>query len=491
MLRRSSNRTQTQNNENTNQVSKSKPVVDSNPQRYTQSGSSIPNTALNTTSRTVLGIVPENALNSQNISQQSQFQSSQSESSSYKQQQQQQQQTQQLKTKIPVLVDTNQSHNSSIPKSDDILESTNITHYDQENFQSYSHDHGHDHDLDPHHHIHHEIDDDEDENADVDVDVDEDEDEDDVLADEEDDDLLYNEPLSPILNDSIRLEIDRVYTRFSRDTLDPNDEDTYDVTMVAEYGNRIFNYLHSLEIKYKPNARYIEEVQDDLLWEHRATLMDWLVQLHSRFNLLPETLYLAVNIIDRFLSKKTISLSRFQLCGAVALFLAAKYEEINVPTVSQMVYMVGNQYPRESFLRAERFMVEVLGFEFGWPGPMSFLRRGSKADDYDNEIRTLAKYFLEITIMDSRFVSSPPSWLAAGAQFLARRMLGRGDWTEAHIYYTGYTAEQLVPLAEVLEECCMSSETHHRTIFQKYSERRFKRSACYVQEYLHELYGTN
>lgn len=305
------------------------------------------------------------------------------------------------------------------------------------------------------------------------------------------DDLIYNEPLSPVLTDSIKKEIDRIYSKFSRDTLDPNDEDTYDVTMVAEYGNRIFNYLHSLEIRYKPNPRYIEEVQDDLLWEHRATLMDWLVQLHSRFNLLPETLYLAVNIIDRFLSKKTISLSRFQLCGAVALFIAAKYEEINVPTVSQMVYMVGNQYPRESFLRAERFMVEVLGFEFGWPGPMSFLRRGSKADDYDNEIRTLAKYFLEITIMDARFVSSPPSWLAAGAQFLSRRMLGRGDWTEAHIYYTGYTAEQLVPLAEILEECCISTETHHRTIFQKYSERRFKRSACYVQEYLHELYGVN
>lgn len=451
MLRRSSVKPQVANDENNSQISKSKskPPSDANAaqkQNLNQPSATYPS-AGTTRSRTVLGVVPDNALNSQQ-NHNHQFPASQND----------QQSSQQLKSKIPVLVD-NQSISKSSPESDDIMETSNLlegnyeSHNDQENFGLESNV--------------------EDEDEDV------------------EDDLIYNEPLSPVLTDSIKKEIDRVYSKFSRDTLDPNDEDTYDVTMVAEYGNRIFNYLHSLEIRYKPNPRYIEEVQDDLLWEHRATLMDWLVQLHSRFNLLPETLYLAVNIIDRFLSKKTISLSRFQLCGAVALFIAAKYEEINVPTVSQMVYMVGNQYPRESFLRAERFMVEVLGFEFGWPGPMSFLRRGSKADDYDNEIRTLAKYFLEITIMDARFVSSPPSWLAAGAQFLSRRMLGRGDWTEAHIYYTGYTAEQLVPLAEILEECCISTETHHRTIFQKYSERRFKRSACYVQEYLHELYGVN
>lgn len=306
----------------------------------------------------------------------------------------------------------------------------------------------------------------------------------------ESDDYSFNQPLSPIMSLKIEQEIDRVYTKFSRTELDPNDEDTYDCTMVAEYGNRIFNYLHELEIKYKPNPRYVEQIQKDLCWEHRSTLMDWLVQLHSRFNLLPETLFLAVNIIDRFLSKKTISLSRFQLCGAVALFIAAKYEEINVPTVSQMVYMVSNQYPRDAFLRAERFMVEVLGFEFGWPGPMSFLRRGSKADDYDAEVRTLAKYFLEITIMDSRFVSSPPSWLAAGAQYLSRRMLARGEWSEAHVYYTGYTAEQLEPLALYFEHCCLNAESHHKSIYQKYSERRFKRASLYANQYVRELYNS-
>lgn len=137
---------------------------------------------------------------------------------------------------------------------------------------------------------------------------------------------------------------------------------------------------------------------------------------------------MAVNYIDRFLSVKIVSIGKLQLVGATALLLAAKYEEINCPSIQEIVYMVDGGYTQEEILKAERFMLSMLNFELGWPGPMSFLRRVSKADDYDSEIRTLAKYFLEVTVMDERFVASPPSFLAAGAQCLARTMLGKGGW---------------------------------------------------------------
>ena len=159
--------------------------------------------------------------------------------------------------------------------------------------------------------------------------------------------------------------------------------------------------------------------------------MDWIVQVHHRFNLLPETLYLCVNYIDRFLSCKVVSLGKLQLVGATAIFIAAKYEEIDCPSVQEIVYMVDGGYTSDEILKAERFMLSMLQFELGWPGPMSFLRRISKADDYDLETRTLAKYFLEITIMDERFVGSPPSYVAAGAHCLARMMLKKGAWVRS------------------------------------------------------------
>lgn len=298
----------------------------------------------------------------------------------------------------------------------------------------------------------------------------------------DDDDEDYHRPMEPKWNSTIFKELQTVTKKFARNTLDENDEDTFDVTMVAEYAPEIINYLHELENRLMPNPLYMEN-QDELKWEMRSVLIDWVVQVHSRFNLLPETLFLTVNYIDRFLSKRKVSLSRFQLVGAVALFIAAKYEEINCPTVQEVAYMADNAYSVDDFLKAERFMIDVLEFDMGWPGPMSFLRRTSKADDYDYETRTLAKYFLEITIMDSRYVASPPSWLAAGAHYLARRLLNKGHWTEAHVFYSGYTEVQLRPLAEQLLENCRHAEATHKAIYEKYQERRYRKSSSFVQDY--------
>lgn len=297
---------------------------------------------------------------------------------------------------------------------------------------------------------------------------------------------LQHIPMKPIWSNSCVNEVKYVIQKYSRTTLDEDDEDTYDATMVAEYAPEIFNYLHELEHKYTPDGYYMDH-QSELKWEMRSVLMDWVVQVHSRFNLLPETLFLTVNYIDRFLSKRQVSLTRFQLVGAVALFIAAKYEEINCPTVQEISYMADNAYPIDDLLKAERFMIDVLDFDMGWPGPMSFLRRISKADNYDYETRTLAKYFLEITIMDSRFVASPPSWLAAGSHYLSRKLLGRGDWTELHVFYSGFTERQVRPLAEVLLENCRYAERNHKAIFDKYKERRYRKSALFVQDYFNSL----
>ncbi len=190
--------------------------------------------------------------------------------------------------------------------------------------------------------------------------------------------------------------------------------------------------------------------QTEIQWSMRSVLMDWLVQVHHRFCLLPETLFLTVNYIDRFLSVKVVSLGKLQLVGATALFVAAKYEEINCPSVQEIVYMVDSGYSMDEILKAERFMLSMLHFELGWPGPMSFLRRISKADDYDLETRTLAKYFLEITIMDERFVSSTPSFLAAGAHCISRLFLAKGEWVSESICWERLfmlTVARLLPMS--------------------------------------------
>jgi hypothetical protein len=251
--------------------------------------------------------------------------------------------------------------------------------------------------------------------------------------------------LVPKMNPKVKKELlaAKGFIESSR-TLEEIEDEAWDMSMVAEYGDEIFDYMRDLEvsichtltcrfakrsqqIKMQPSAHYMD-FQTEIQWSMRSVLMDWLVQVHCRFGLLPETLFLCVNFIDRFLTCKVVSLGKLQLVGATAIFVAAKYEEINCPSVQEIVYMVDGGYSVDEILKAERFMLSMLSFELGWPGPMSFLRRISKADDYDLETRTLAKYFLELTIMDERFLGSTPSFLAAGAHCLSRMMLKKGCW---------------------------------------------------------------
>jgi len=275
------------------------------------------------------------------------------------------------------------------------------------------------------------------------------------------------------------LEAARIFVEANRSDEDVEDE-SWDTSMVAEYGEEIFEYMHALEERMKPNASYMDH-QAEIQWSMRSVLMDWMVQVHNRFTLLPETLFLAVNYVDRFLSCKVVSLGKLQLVGATALFVAAKYEEINCPSVQEIVYMVDGAYTADEVLKAERFMLSMLQFELGWPGPMSFLRRISKADDYDLETRTLSKYFLEITIMDERFVGCAPSFLSAGAHCLARFMLKKGDWSQAHVHYAGYTLTQLRHLISVMVECCDNPQKHHAAVYEKYTDKRYKRASIFVE----------
>ena len=216
------------------------------------------------------------------------------------------------------------------------------------------------------------------------------------------------------------------------DVPDLDAEDVDDPLMVAEYVNEIFDYLLKLEIATLPNANYMDN-QPELEWKMRGILVDWLLEVHTRFRLLPETLFLAVNIIDRFLSCKVVQLDRLQLVGVTAMFIASKYEEVLSPHVQNFRHVADDGFTEEEILSAERFVLAALDYDLSYPNPMNFLRRISKADNYDIQTRTIGKYLLEISCLDHRFLAHPPSQVAAAAMYLARMVLDRGDWVSLYL----------------------------------------------------------
>ena len=63
-----------------------------------------------------------------------------------------------------------------------------------------------------------------------------------------------------------------------------------------------------------------------------------------------ETLFLTVNLIDRFLAKQTVARKKLQLVGLVAMLLACKYEEVSVPVVSDLIHIADRAYTRKDIL---------------------------------------------------------------------------------------------------------------------------------------------
>lgn len=174
--------------------------------------------------------------------------------------------------------------------------------------------------------------------------------------------------------------------------------------------------------------------QKDLAWKMRGILTDWLIQVHMRFRLLPETLFLAVNIIDRFLSSRVVSLAKLQLVGITCMFVAAKVEEIVAPSAQNFLYCADSSYTEGEILQAEKYILKTLEWSMNYPSPIHFLRRVSKADDYNVQVRTVAKYLMEIECVEWRLIGSPPSMLAAASIWLARLILGKEEWVSITSY---------------------------------------------------------
>jgi hypothetical protein len=295
------------------------------------------------------------------------------------------------------------------------------------------------------------------------------------VEDENDQSLAAEQDILPVESEPKRPRVD-----YTWHDLDSGDAD--DPLMVSEYVNEIFEYLHELELKTLPDANYLQ-MQRNLRPKMRSILVDWLVEVHLKFKLLPETLYLAVNIMDRFLSKELVQVDRLQLLATGALFIAAKYEEVYSPSIKNYAYVTDGAFTEEEILGAERFILEILNFNMSFPNPMNFLRRISKADDYDVNTRTIGKYLLEITFIDHKFIGYMPSMCAAAAMFISRKMIGKDQWTGDLIHYSGgYKVRDMAQIVYMIMDYLVSPIVHEE-FFKKYASKKFMKVSILARQW--------
>ncbi|XP_053736889.1 G2/mitotic-specific cyclin-B1-like [Synchiropus splendidus] len=261
------------------------------------------------------------------------------------------------------------------------------------------------------------------------------------------------------------------------------DADDYDNTMLcSEYVKDIYKYMRQLEEEQSVRPDYLKG--QEVTGTMRAILIDWLVQVSMKFRLLQETMYMAVGLIDRFLQEHPVSKKHLQLVGVTAMFLASKYEEIYPPEIGDFAHVTDSAYTTAQIRETEMTFLRVLRFQLGRPLPLQFLRRASKICEVTAEQHTLAKYLLELTMVDYDMVHFPPSMVASAALALTLKITDAGEWDATLTHYMGYTAESLTPvMAHIAKNVVKVNKglTKHMAVKAKYSSSRQLRIATISQ----------
>mmetsp|Transcript_109966 Transcript_109966/g.350182 ORF Transcript_109966/g.350182 Transcript_109966/m.350182 type:complete len:369 (+) Transcript_109966:106-1212(+) len=192
----------------------------------------------------------------------------------------------------------------------------------------------------------------------------------------------------------------------------------------AEYVPDMLSQLFSKELEYMARPEYMT-TQIELNARMRSVLIDWLVEVHADYRMKPDTLFLAVSLIDRYLSRKSVQRSRLQLIGVVALLAASKFEELHPPKVSNLVYIADNAYTKAEILRTECTFLAALGFEVMSPTCVHFFDYFQRLNGCDAFQLALTQYILELSLLDTRMLRHEPSRVAAAALLLSNELTGR------------------------------------------------------------------
>ncbi|XP_008058559.1 cyclin-A1 [Carlito syrichta] len=247
-----------------------------------------------------------------------------------------------------------------------------------------------------------------------------------------------------------------------------------DVVNVTEYAEEIHQYLREAEIRYRPKAHYMRK-QPDITEGMRTILVDWLVEVGEEYKLQAETLYLAVNFLDRFLSCMSVLKGKLQLVGTAAILLASKYEEIYPPEVDELVYITDDTYTKRQLLRMEQLLLKVLAFDLTAPTTNQFLLQYLRRQGVCIRTENLAKYVAELSLLEADpFLKYLPSLIAAAAYCLANYTVNRHFWPESLAAFTGYSLSEIVPCLSELHKACL--DVPHRpqqAIREKYKASKY------------------
>ncbi|CAN6674248.1 hypothetical protein TRVA0_051S00144 [Trichomonascus vanleenenianus] len=244
----------------------------------------------------------------------------------------------------------------------------------------------------------------------------------------------------------------------------------------AEYHSDILKHMRSMEESTAPNASMIDQ-QPEITWYMRPYLIDMLIDYHHHYRLQPETLYLAVNLVDRYCSMRIIYQRHYQLVGLTALWIASKYEDkkSRTPTKSDLRKMCMDNYEEDMFVQMELHILSTIGWSIGHSTVESFLKLSLGADNLTTSVAAVSSFLGEVSLYSKAFMEFLPSTIASSAHTLALIILG------FYPAVPSFVSKQVLECIQLLKE---AMKTPSAALVRKYSSKQHFEAAIIVEEYV-------
>ncbi|KAB1201768.1 G2/mitotic-specific cyclin-1 [Morella rubra] len=285
---------------------------------------------------------------------------------------------------------------------------------------------------------------------------------------------MFLEPTEAVSSATDEMEEVEMEDIVEEPVIDIDSCDAKNPLAVVDYIEDLHAYYRKMESFSCVSPNYMEQ-QSDINERMRSILIDWLIEVHDKFELMNETLFLTVNIIDRFLSKQTVVRKKLQLVGLVALLLACKYEEVSVPIVGDLILISDKAYTRKEVLDMESLMLNTLQFNMSVPTPYVFMRRFLKAAQSEKKLEQVSFFLIELSLVECEMLKFPPSLLAAAAVYAALSTLyGVQQWSKTCEWHTSYSEDQLLECSRQMVGFHQKAATGKLTgVHRKYCTSKF------------------
>ena len=184
----------------------------------------------------------------------------------------------------------------------------------------------------------------------------------------------------------------------------------------------------------------------------RGILFDWLLDLHCKFKMFPETLYTVTMLVDRFLMVRDIPKEKLQLVGTAAFFIAAKYEETyQVPELDDLVHFAARTFTKQEIIKMEAEIIQELNFDLVTITSFRFFEPLGKLSKMDSKNYHLAQYVLELSLLEIKFLEYKPSLVASAAIYLINKIRKKSEaWSDSLVSVSGYEEKELKTCAREL-----------------------------------------